>query len=136
MAKFDSTLVYLGVDWGTRRIGLALADSEARVAVPLTTVANVSELLKVIQSEEIAMIIVGSPFKMASTALPLSAEFEKFISELKSRTKVPILFYDERLSSLAADALPGNKKNKAERDEIAAMIILQDYLDSNANQLA
>jgi RNase H-fold protein (predicted Holliday junction resolvase) len=54
-----------------------------------------------------------------------------FVEQLKAKGGKPVNFLDERLSSLAADALSGEKKEKAERDEIAATIILQDYLDSN-----
>jgi RNase H-fold protein (predicted Holliday junction resolvase) len=52
-----------------------------------------------------------------------------FVARLEKKTALPIVFLDERLSSLAADALIGTKKTKAGRDEIAATIILQGYLD-------
>ena len=57
-------------------------------------------------------------------------KYNKFIEELKSKISLPIKTVDERLSSKAADALVGDKKTKASRDEIAAMLILQSYLDT------
>jgi putative Holliday junction resolvase len=120
---------YLGIDWGEKRIGLATADEETCIALPFKTVATLSELMAVINEEEIDEIVLGSPKKMSGEAAnnPL---WLSFVEQLKASGK-PINFLDERLSSLAADALGGEPKEKAERDEIAATIILQDYLDSN-----
>lgn len=119
---------YLGVDWGERRIGLALADEETSLSLPFRTVANLKELLGVIKAEEITDIVIGSPRKMSGEAAnnPLWLEF---VSQLKANIQVRLHFVDERLTSLAADARGGRDKNKASRDEIAAAIILQDYLD-------
>ena len=120
---------YLGVDWGEKRIGLALAEGETSLALPFKTVDSLKDLLAVINSEEITNIVIGSPRKMSGEAAnnPLWLDF---IEKLKNSTEINIHFIDERLTSLAADALIGAKKDKAERDEIAATIILQDYLDS------
>ncbi len=121
---------YLGVDWGEKRIGLALADEETSLALPFKTVATLNELLEVIEEEEIDEIVIGSPRKMSGEAAnnPL---WLNFVENLKKKGGKPVVFLDERLSSLAADALGGAKKEVASRDEIAATIILQDYLDSN-----
>lgn len=121
---------YLGIDWGEKRIGLALADEETSLALPFKTVATLNELLEVIKEEEIDEIVIGSPKKMSGDAAnnPL---WLNFVENLKEKGGKPVVFLDERLSSLAADALGGAKKEVASRDEIAATIILQDYLDSN-----
>jgi len=121
---------YIGIDWGEKRIGLALADEETCIALPFKTVSSLDELLTVIEEEEIDEIVLGSPKKMSGEAAnnPL---WLNFVEQLKAKGGKPVNFLDERLSSLAADALSGEKKDKAERDEIAATIILQDYLDSN-----
>lgn len=119
---------YLGVDWGEKRIGLALAEEETSLALPFKTAANLQELLTIINSEEITDIVIGSPRKMSgeSASNPLWLDF---VEKLKASTKINVHFIDERLTSLAADARGGRDKNKAKRDEIAASIILQDYLD-------
>ncbi|NLZ74849.1 Holliday junction resolvase RuvX [Candidatus Falkowbacteria bacterium] len=121
---------YLGIDWGEKRIGLALADEETSLALPFKTVATLNEVLAVIKEEEIDEIIIGSPKKMSGEVAnnPL---WLNFVENLKEKSGKPVFFLDERLSSLAADALGGEKKEVAKRDEIAATIILQDYLDSN-----
>ena len=121
---------YLGIDWGEKRIGLAMADEETSLALPFKTVSSLAELIAVIKEEEIDEIVMGSPKKMNGEAAnnPL---WLSFVEQLKAKTDKPVNFLDERLSSLAADALSGEKKDKAQRDEIAAAIILQDYLDIN-----
>jgi RNase H-fold protein (predicted Holliday junction resolvase) len=61
---------------------------------------------------------------------PLTTEYLSFLEALKKSLNIPIIEFDERLSSKAADALGGSKKMRAGRDEIAAAIILQNYLDA------
>lgn len=121
---------YLGVDWGEKRIGLALAEDEIKMALPLGTVSNLKELLKVIEEENITLIIIGSPQKMSGEKAN-NQNFLHFLQDLKEQSKIEVIAVDERLSSKAADALFGGKKDKAERDEIAATLILQTYLDVN-----
>ena len=122
-------LKYLGVDWGEKRIGLSLGDSETKMATPFKVVNSVSDILSLIKKEEIDRIIVGLPVKMSGAADETSDVFNKFIKYLRDRAGIPLEFMDERLTSKAADALPGTKKTKAARDSIAAMLILQAYLD-------
>ncbi|MDP2709229.1 MAG: Holliday junction resolvase RuvX [bacterium] len=120
---------YLGIDWGEKRIGLALGDSEIKIATPFKTAENADDVLKLILDEEVDIIIIGKPYQISNIQYPLSNKFNNFLSELKSKIKIPVELIDERLSSKAADALPGDKKTKASRDEIAAMLILQSWLD-------
>jgi len=119
---------YLGIDWGEKRIGLATADSDVKLALPLATVANLEEVLQIVLSDEIDIIVLGSPQKMSGQEAnnPLWLDF---YNHLKKRFSKPIELIDERLSSLQADALGGRGKAKAGRDEVAAAIILQSYLD-------
>jgi len=121
--------MYLGVDWGEVRIGLSIADSEVKIATPLKTVKNINELIKIIRDENIDKIIIGKPFNISDLSFETSDLFKNFVKILKCNINIPIEFIDERLSSKAADALEGDKKNKASRDEISAMLILQQYLD-------
>lgn len=121
---------YLGVDWGEKRIGLALADGETKMALPLGTASNLKELLKVIKEENITSIIIGSPKKMSGEKAD-NINFLQFLKDLKKQSGIEVIEIDERLSSKAADALFGSKKDKAQRDEIAATLILQTYLDIN-----
>ncbi|MEA3464379.1 MAG: Holliday junction resolvase RuvX [Patescibacteria group bacterium] len=119
---------YLGIDWGGVRIGLALGDSEAKLATPFNVVSSVDDIERVVKKENISVIVLGKPIKMSGDE-KLSNKFNKFINLLKKRLSVPIKLVDERLSSKAADALAGDRKTKAPQDAIAAMLILQSYLD-------
>ena len=126
----DNIKKYLGIDWGLKRIGLATADNETDLALPLKTVGSLAEVLGVIVEEEIDEIIIGPPRKMNGEEAD-NPTWLNFVDELKARCSKPVHFFDERLSSLAADALAGEEREKAGRDEVAATIILQDYLDRN-----
>ncbi len=120
---------YLGIDWGEKRIGLALGDGETKIAVPFRVAGGLEEVLEIIKEEEINAIIIGKPLSITNHQLPVTKQFEKFKDELMARSGIPIELVDERLSSKAADALAGTKKTKAPRDAVAAMIILQQFLD-------
>jgi putative Holliday junction resolvase len=120
---------YLGVDWGSKRIGLATADEETGLSLPLGTVSDLAGLLQTIDDEEITKIIIGRPYQMASLEHTINPVYLKFLDQLKNQTSIPVIEIDERLSSLAADALGGPKKMRASRDEIAAALILQNYID-------
>lgn len=122
---------YLGVDWGEKRIGLALADEETGLALPFLTVSSLSELLSVIDREGIDELVIGRPEKMSGErTVPLTNGYLSFLAALKKAVSIPLVEFDERLSSKAADALGGPVKMRAGRDEIAAAIILQNYLDA------
>jgi putative Holliday junction resolvase len=122
--------IYLGVDWGGKRIGLALGDSETKMSMPFKTVAKAREVAEVVREEMVDVLILGKPIKMRGESEGLDQNFVNFLEELKKLLpETPIELIDERLSSKAADALPGGDM-KASRDEIAAMLILQEYLDS------
>lgn len=126
----NKILNYLGLDWGEKRIGLATADSEVKLALPLKTVANLAEVLSVLKEEETDVIVIGAPQKMSGEAADNPA-WVSFVAQIKEKSGLPVETVDERLSSLAADALGGEDKETAGRDEIAASIILQSYLDKS-----
>jgi len=129
--NYELRKTYLGVDWGEARIGLALADGETKIATPFKTVGDIDEVARIVADEEIDMVIVGEPTSIKNYELKITNEkYNRFIADLKSKLKIPIELVDERLTSKAGDALVGDKKTKASRDEIAAMLILQSYLDT------
>ncbi|MCK5319849.1 Holliday junction resolvase RuvX [Candidatus Parcubacteria bacterium] len=120
---------YLGIDWGKKRIGLALGDSETRLASPFCVVSQASEIIDIINKEKIDYLIIGQPIKMSGAKDNLGEDFEEFLNFIKNNCDIPVELIDERLTSKAADALSGTKKTKAARDSLAAMIILQSYFD-------
>lgn len=124
----NETKKYLGIDWGLSRIGLALGDDETNMSIPFKVVSKIKDILEVIKKEKIDIIVLGSPLKM-SGASDLNVRFLKFKNSLEKKINIPLKQVDERLTSKAADALSGDKKEKAPRDALAAMIILQSYFD-------
>jgi putative Holliday junction resolvase len=120
---------YLGIDWGEKRIGLATADEETGLSLPLGTVPNLAGVLQTIIDEEITTIIIGRPYKIGGLDIKLSPDYLKFLKLLTSQITIPIHEIDERFSSKEADAMGGPKNMRAGRDEIAAALILQSYLD-------
>lgn len=127
---FDFMKRYLGIDYGTKRIGLALGDSLTKTATPFKVVEKLADIVLVVKEENVEHLVVGVPLTMRKEKGIMHAKVEEFISDLTDLTGLPIELIDERLSSKAGDALVGNKKDKAPRDAIAAMIILQSYFDS------
>jgi putative Holliday junction resolvase len=119
----------LAIDWGEKRLGLGIGDSETKLATPFETIKNIKELVEIIDTEEIDEIILGEPIKMRGNKDDMHPLFRTFFEALKTQIHIPIHLVDERLSSQGADALVGNASDKAGRDEVAAMIVLQNYLD-------
>ncbi len=123
---------YLGIDYGAKRIGLAIGDSETKTAVVFGVAQNINDINKIVRQEDIGIIIIGAPYSIVDARHELPANFQAFLTELKAALpKAEIILEDERLSSKYADSLLGNKKTKASRDEIAAISILQGYFNKN-----
>ncbi len=122
---------YLGIDWGTDRIGLAMADSETGLAIPFRVVKTIKDVVKAIKEEEVEKIIIGSPVTLRNEEGGNKKKVDEFISELRKKTGLPIETVDERLTTRMAESLYGGKKVKADKDAVSAMLILQSYLDSN-----
>lgn len=121
---------YLGIDWGGKRIGLALGSGETKLALPFKTAYSLQEVLAVVRLEEIEAIVLGDPRKMSGEEAK-NKEWSLFWQILQKKVEVPIFLQDERLSSKAVDALEGTKREKVSRDEMAAALILQSYFDSH-----
>jgi len=122
---------YLGVDWGQKRIGLAIADGETKTAIPFGVVGSLEEVARVVKMEEITELVIGDPKEKCGGVSKLAFEFNNFVRLLEENTGLKAKLIDERFSSKAADALPGGKKDKAERDAVAAMLILDAFLTIN-----
>ncbi|PHQ30513.1 Holliday junction resolvase RuvX [Leeuwenhoekiella nanhaiensis] len=128
----------LALDYGTKRTGIAVTDELQLIASGLTTV-NTSELLpflkKYLETEDVALIILGEPKRLNNVASDVEANIQKFRESLEKITSIPIKRVDERFTSkmAAQSMLDGGmkkkqRKNKALLDEISATIILQSYL--------
>jgi putative holliday junction resolvase len=137
---------YLGIDFGLKRIGIAISDSEKRFSFYRDYLLNdnntYQKLIDIILSENVSKIIIGYPLNFKSEKTEITLSVENFCEELKSLLlkkdrDIEIVFFDERFtSSLAQENLIQSglsKKKRREKgilDSMSAKIILQDYLDS------
>jgi putative Holliday junction resolvase len=131
----------LGVDYGSVRVGLAVSDREHRLASPLVTHTvrgkeqDAAFFKRVVEEEEIARIIVGLPVHLSGIEGQKATEARHFGKWLAGVTGLPVIFYDERFTTVEAEnyllaAGLTNKRRKARRDRVAAQILLQTYLDA------
>lgn len=138
MSKKSAPQIYLGVDWGKAKIGLAIGDDFTRVVVPFKVVKTPAELIKIIKEEKIDHVVVGQPVGMSGQRAHSAEPFEKFLVALQKAVKEPIELVDERLTSKMADRLRQQggegrgRKGMAEQDAVAAMLILEAYFSRNA----
>jgi putative Holliday junction resolvase len=130
----------LGLDLGEARTGVALSDELRMLAHPLETIesssaeAVVRRVQKIVAERQVDCVVVGLPRQM-SGALGFAAEnAQRFVEKLRSLVSCEVITWDERLSTVAADRAlrEAGKKTRATRgirDQVAAQIILQSYLD-------
>jgi putative pre-16S rRNA nuclease len=130
----------IGIDAGTKTLGLALSDVTRTIASPLVVLQrkrfmeDAAELLRLAQEHGIAGFVLGLPTNLDGTTGPRAQATRAFAKNLNRLTPLPILLWDERLSTaeaertlLAADA--SRKRRAAVIDKLAATIILQGALD-------
>lgn len=138
----------VGIDFGMARIGLAVSDSSKIIAVPLVTIQAlrkmdltvnlVTEALHRDAKERgytVEEIVVGMPLLMSGKSGLMADEVNYFISELQKQFDVPIRTWDERLTSVQAErslreSNMSRKKRSKKVDTVAAVLILQNYLES------
>jgi putative Holliday junction resolvase len=127
---------YLGIDYGTKRVGLAVSDANGTIAFPRTTLPNdgglMKALLDTVKNEHIERIIVGDTRSHGGGSNPITAEAEKFTEELACETGLSVSRAFEVFSSIEASryAPEGALKD----DAAAAAIILQRFLDMNPSR--
>ena len=133
----------LGIDFGEKRVGLALSDRSNLIASPFKTINYISEndlvtkLKKIVIENDIENFVLGLPINMKGEDTAQTKIVRKFKASLSS-LDLPIIYEDERFSSVSAknSLMLQNIKtghNKPEIDKTAAAIILQQYLDKNSN---
>ena len=131
----------LGVDYGHKRIGLALSDESGTIAQPLDyidggAIATVSrELAQLCADREVGKIVVGVPLRLDGKPSEQTERTLAFIAGLRRATTIPVVPWDERLTSVQAERalLEGNvrrSERKLKIDKLAAQIMLQSYLDA------
>ena len=131
----------MGLDVGDVRIGVALSDETGVIAQGLRTIQrqswqkDLAALAEAVTAYDVSKIVIGNPINMDGTGGPRSDKIGEFARRLAEATTVPIALWDERLSSVSAEQVliqGGMQRGKRKQliDKLAAVIILQNYLDS------
>ena len=130
----------LALDYGTRRIGVAVSDETKTIAQPLEYIPAepfadfLARLKQLLVEKEIDLILIGLPRNMDGSYGPAAEKVQTFVAALKDAVVVPIKTWDERLTSAQANRVliqggVRRAKRKEKVDQTAAAILLQSYLD-------
>ena len=137
---------FLGIDYGTKRIGLAVGDDETGIASPLTTVKgtgrveqDVPAVLEPSGDYPIDAFVVGLPLNMDGREGKQAKLTRAFGDALAHSADLPVYYWDERLSSFAADELlrehdVAPRQRRGRQDRLAAQIVLQEFLDARVDR--
>lgn len=131
----------LGIDYGTVRVGLAVSDRDRMIASPIATCerkdagADAAFFRDLVKKEEIVALVLGLPVHLDGREGIKAIESRKYGAWLKEITGLPVVFVDERFTTVDAESALWNaglthKKRKERRDRVAAQIMLQAYLDA------
>jgi putative Holliday junction resolvase len=138
----------LGIDYGTRRIGLAISDPLRILATSYGALTNESDVIgqlrQILEKEQITLIVVGMPLSLSGKKTAKANEVEEFVELIRAQCRVEVVFWDERFStSIARQSMlaMGTKKKERRRrdgriDSMAAAIILQGFLDSTKRSMS
>jgi putative holliday junction resolvase len=134
----------LGLDVGTKRIGVAGCDGLGLIATGITTIwrssfqTDIAQLTEIIRDRDVEILIIGLPYTMDGNLGSQAKKVQKFARRVSTALELPIEYVDERLTSYAAEEMMKEAKisvsqNKATIDRIAAAVILQQWLDGREN---
>lgn len=135
----------MSIDFGLRRIGLAVSDALGITAQGLPTLQRTSirkdieHIRAVVEEYSVEKIIVGNPIGHTGKATSMSHQAENFAGKLRDRMNCPVELWDERLTSVQANRMlktAGLSMNKRQQavDRVSAILLLQNYLDHHARQ--
>lgn len=132
----------LGIDYGDKRIGLAMSDPSQFLASTLTTLQNDGQvevnIAKIISENGIQLVVMGKPLHMDGRIGKSFEKAKQLAEKLDVKCSIPVVMWDERWTSVSAHKLmheTGKKpsKEKAKVDQLAAAFLLQSFLDRIAN---
>ncbi|MDH5738993.1 MAG: Holliday junction resolvase RuvX [Nitrospira sp.] len=137
----------LALDYGTKRIGVALSDELRWTAQPLETFErraldwDVAHIATLVSSHDVERVVLGFPLQLDGRQGPAVLAMRVFAEKLEAGISVPIILWDERMTTKAAEDLliaadVSRKKRKGVVDRIAAAILLQSYLEAQASSSA
>ena len=138
---------YLGIDLGSKTVGLAKSDSTGTIASTFKTIffsnedynSTIDEIKQIIKDYDIKKIIIGLPKNMNNTLGERAIITTKYAKLLEENIDIPVIMFDERLTSVISNHLlieadMSRKKRKKKVDGVAAQLILQDYLNKEKNE--
>jgi len=145
--NLPSRSALIGIDAGTKTLGLALSDITRTIASPLTVIRrakfaqDAAELLRIAAEHRIAGFVLGLPTNLDGTAGPRVQSTHAFARNINKLSELPILLWDERLSTAAAERMlieaDASRRRRAQViDKLAATIILQGALDRMRHSLS
>lgn len=133
---------YLGIDLGSKTVGLAMSDLTGTIASTFKTIffnnedylSTVDEIKQIVEDYDIKKIIIGLPKNMNNTLGERAIITTNYAKLLEEHLNIPIIMFDERLTSVISNSIlieadMSRKKRKKKVDGVAAQIILQDYLN-------
>jgi len=137
----------MGLDVGDRRVGVAVSDERGLTAHPVLTLHRTNRkddlrsLARVLRKHGCTEIVVGNPLYMSGDLSPQAVKAQAFAEMLRQEFGLPVLLWDERLTTTEAHRLlheagRAGSEHKKVVDQVAAVLILQGFLDSRANNLA
>ncbi|HGY90999.1 MAG TPA: Holliday junction resolvase RuvX [Planctomycetes bacterium] len=132
----------LGIDYGDKRIGLALTDPMRIIASPFRVIhrteleADLDVLAEIIREEDVVELVMGEPRNTDGTVGPMVERVRRFAAKLVERCPLPLHWVDETYTSLEADQLLRQahkdwRKRKAKIDMVAAQVILRSFLENS-----
>jgi putative holliday junction resolvase len=142
----ESILRLMGLDVGDRRIGVAVSDALGLTAQPVLTLVrtnrrqDMKSLKRLLRKYECAEIVVGNPLYMSGDQSPQAAKAQSFAADLREETGLPVHLWDERLTTTEAHrhlhaAGRAGTEHRAVVDQVAAVLILQSFLDARRAQV-
>ncbi len=132
----------MALDYGLKRIGIAMTDIMQIMASPFDTIESVSlkknagKIIEIAKNNDVSTIVVGLPINMDGTEGEMAETVRKFIEEIKLISDIEIVTIDERLTTAQAERMLidegdiSREKRKGLKDKLAASFILQTYLDT------
>jgi putative holliday junction resolvase len=134
---------FLALDYGTKRIGVALTDPLKIIAQPLMALENTpqffAQLQKILIEQKVSRIIIGNPIRLDGKPGPAEEAVAVFVTQLKAVTTLPVILWDERLTSAEANKRMIESGIRRERrkelvDALAAALLLKNYLQATGGK--
>ncbi len=131
----------LGLDLGTKRIGVAVSDSEGLLATPIEVIARQKDahqdhlaVVELVKEWEVNIVVVGMPYSLDGQEGPMAQKTLEEVKSLSDILPVPVVTYDERLTTVTAERSlreqgVSSKEGRKVIDQLAAAVLLQAWLD-------